>query len=256
MNYLILWKESTLFIGSNNIAVTKHKHPMIQLIIGVNDSFLWKDNSNNWVQKKALLVSPNHSHECDAIGKKVLIIGIDPDSNFGQFVLKQYLISDPIIDFPLNNLEVINLGEINSYIHDSHWSELFFIIQKLFVYNSKMNLFIEKDERIQNVLDFISNNIHSKITTKILMNISFLSESRLLHLFKQEMGLPIRNYILWLRLRLAFNELIKGNSLTKAAHLSGFSDQAHLTRTFVKSIGVTPSTLIKNSKFIQVSFPL
>jgi len=88
------------------------------------------------------------------------------------------------------------------------------------------------------------------------MNVSYLSESRLLHLFKQEIGLPIRNYILWHRLQLAFKELSKGHSLTEVAYLTGFSDQSHLTRTFVKTIGATPSSLLKNSKFIQVSFPL
>lgn len=252
-----MWKEVSLFIGSNNKAISEHQHPMIQLIVGVKNPFLWKDKQGNWVPKKALLVAPNHRHECNASDKSVLIIGIDPESKFGQSVHKRYLHEATIIDFPFVNLEKIDLAEvINNCITDSHWKGLHQIIQELFEYNLTIKLINRKDERIQKVLDFITQNIHTSITTQLLMQVSFLSESRLLHLFKQEMGLPIRNYILWLRLRLVFQELMKGHSLTKAAYASGFADQAHLTRTFVKAIGVTPSTLVKNSKFIQVSFPL
>ena len=256
MNHLIIWKESSLFIGSNNTTVSEHQHPMIQLIIGVQDTFLWKNKSDNWVDKKALLVAPNHRHECNAQGRAVIIIGIDPESKFGQFVQNQYLHTDSIIDFPAADLKKINIEEMNNYIKESAWDELQLLMQNLFNYNSKINIVVKKDERIQNVLNFITTNIHTPITTQILMKVSFLSESRLLHLFKQEMGLPIRNFILWQRLRLAFEELTKGNSLTQAAYAAGFADQAHLTRTFVKTMGVTPSTLIKNSKFIQVSFPV
>ena len=256
MNHIILWKEISLFIGINNKTVAEHQHPMIQLIVGMNDTFLWKDEEDNWVSKKALLVAPNHRHECNATGKTVLIIGIDPESKFGQFVHKQYLHTVAIIDFPSVNLEKMDLEVIHNCIKENQWKGLHRIIHELFNYNSTIALINRKDERIQKVLDFIVQNIHTPITTQLLMQVSLLSESRLLHLFKQEMGLPVRNYILWLRLRLVFQELMKGNSLTKAAYSSGFADQAHLTRTFVKVIGVTPSTLVKNSKFIQVSFPL
>ena len=114
----------------------------------------------------------------------------------------------------------------------------------------------QKNDRIENVLNFISQNVNKPITTKKLSEVAFLSESRLLHLFKENMGLPIRNYILWFRLKVVVKQILKGNSLTKSAYEAGFSDQAHMTRTCVNMIGVAPSTISKNSKFIQVSYPL
>jgi len=41
---------------------------------------------------------------------------------------------------------------------------------------------------------------------------------------------------------------------TEAAHMAGFSDQSHFTRSCINMIGVPPSSIIKNSKSIQVSF--
>jgi len=76
-----------------------------------------------------------------------------------------------------------------------------------------------------------------------------LSESRFLHLFKQEVHIPWRPYLLWRRLLCAVGALIKGRSATEAAHIAGFSDSAHLSRTFKKMFGIsirqTQQTLLK-----------
>ncbi|MFK7772476.1 MAG: helix-turn-helix domain-containing protein [Saprospiraceae bacterium] len=254
MNHLIIWKELSLFIGTNQRAISKHQHPLIQLIVGVDEPFLWKDDSGTWIEKKILLVSPNHSHECNATGQKVLIISIDPDSILGEFIKHQYLNVNSIIDFSFKQKEfdIINLMEL---IRKNNWDKIHQRIKTLFDFDSNISFSIKKDERIQSVLDYINNNIDSEINTKKLMEISYLSESRLLHLFKQLMGLPIRNYILWCRIQIAFYQILDGNSLTKTAYVAGFSDQAHLTRTFVKTIGLPPSAILKNSKFVQVFFP-
>jgi AraC-like DNA-binding protein len=256
MNHLIIWKETSLFLGSNNTSISEHKHPMIQLIICTNDFFSWKDTNGNWVEKKALLIAPNQTHQCNASGKKVLIIGVDPESIFGQFITNHHLKLAPIIDFPSSFLEKLKIDIINENIKDENWVKLYSNIKLLFGFNTTKFPLKKTDERIKNVLNFISKHTHTKITTETLMNVSYLSESRLLHLFKQEMGLPVRNYILWHRLQLAFKEISKGHSLTEVAYITGFSDQSHLTKTFIKVIGASPSSLLKNSKFIQVSFPV
>ncbi len=254
MNHLIIWKELYLFIGINQRAIAKHQHPLIQLIIGVDGPFLWKDEGGNWIEKNVLLVSPNHAHECDAKGLKVAIISIDPESVWGEFVNRQYLDIHPMIDFSFRNGR-FDLASIMSLIKENNWAEIHQNIQALFDFDATVSMLHPKEERIQKVLDYIHANIDRKISTKILMEVSHLSESRLLHLFKETMGLPIRNYILWRRIRIAFYQILEGKALTAAAYIAGFSDQAHLTRTFVKTIGLPPSAILKNSKFVQVFFP-
>ncbi|MGF1728384.1 helix-turn-helix transcriptional regulator [Photobacterium kasasachensis] len=66
-----------------------------------------------------------------------------------------------------------------------------------------------------------------------------LSESRFLHLFSKEMGIPWRPYLLWCRMICAVRAILNGESATNAAHLAGFSDSAHLSRTFRKTFGMT-----------------
>ncbi|KAA1249354.1 AraC family transcriptional regulator [Mycobacterium simiae] len=70
-----------------------------------------------------------------------------------------------------------------------------------------------------------------------------LSAGRLTHLFSAQIGLPLRRYVLWLRLIAALRAAAAGSDLTAAAHTAGFSDSAHLTRTCRAMFGLTPSTL-------------
>lgn len=66
-----------------------------------------------------------------------------------------------------------------------------------------------------------------------------LSESRFLHLFSEEMGIAWRPYLLWRRMNCAIQAMVQGQSATQAAHLAGFSDSAHLSRTFRNNFGMS-----------------
>jgi AraC-like DNA-binding protein len=70
-----------------------------------------------------------------------------------------------------------------------------------------------------------------------------LSASRLTHLFTAQVGLPLRRYILWLRLMSAVELARAGHDLTTIAHTAGFADSAHLTRTCREIFGLPPSAL-------------
>ena len=86
---------------------------------------------------------------------------------------------------------------------------------------------------------------------KNLAAISGLSPSRFMHVFTQSVHVPLRPYILWLRLQRSACELMNGASATEAAHIAGFSDGAHLTRTFKRMLGTTPRELELRSRMSQ-----
>jgi len=46
-------------------------------------------------------------------------------------------------------------------------------------------------------------------------------------------------------MRVAVTSVLSGMTLTQAAHEAGFSDTAHLSRTFMDMFGVNPSTVLK-----------
>ncbi len=254
MNYLIIWKDFKLFYGSHPRAVTEHSHPVIQLVLAVRSTFLSKDDTGNWTNKKGLLITPNYSHECDANDVPIISVDIDPESNLGEWILTNQLKNRPILDYPSKDVATIDIDKFSEHLANEDWPAIRMIIENTFRYRQTHQT-SQKDKRIQDVLDFISRNIDQNITSEKLLELAHLSESRLIHLFKKVMGLPIRNYILWHRLQIVVELILEGNSLTATSYKAGFADQAHMTRTFTKMIGVPPSVIIKNSKFVQVSFP-
>ena len=70
-----------------------------------------------------------------------------------------------------------------------------------------------------------------------------MSQSRLQHLFRDQVGVPIRRYLLWHRYLTALSLLADGASVTRAARAAGFADSAHLTRTAVRMNGFTPTKM-------------
>lgn len=82
---------------------------------------------------------------------------------------------------------------------------------------------------------------NSDDSLKALADVAGLSPSRFMHVFTASVGMPLRRYILNLRLECACRELAAGGTVTSAAFVAGFSDAAHLTRTFRKAVGTTPT---------------
>ena len=77
-----------------------------------------------------------------------------------------------------------------------------------------------------------------------------LSASRVTHLFRDEVGIPLRAYRRWVRLLLAADALRDGASLTDAAHNAGFADVAHLHRTFRDQFGLRPGALLRAVEWV------
>lgn len=108
------------------------------------------------------------------------------------------------------------------------------------------------DPRIRKVADHIRANQLTDIDTSALASMVNLSPTRLVHLFSQQIGLPMTQFLLWIKMRHAVELVQQGVSLTHIAQICGFSDLAHLTRTFKAFYGIKPSELA-NSRYVQSS---
>jgi AraC-like DNA-binding protein len=59
----------------------------------------------------------------------------------------------------------------------------------------------------------------------------------------EQTGVGFRPYLLWLRIECALAAYVGGSSLTDSAHIGGFSDSAHFSRTFRKMFGIAPMSV-------------
>ena len=72
-----------------------------------------------------------------------------------------------------------------------------------------------------------------------------ISPSRLTHLFSDQVGIPFRRFVVWLRLQRAAEFAWSAQTLTEAAITAGFSDMAHFSRVCRSTFGVSPSALLQ-----------
>lgn len=84
-----------------------------------------------------------------------------------------------------------------------------------------------------------------------LTSLCHLSESRLSHVFKKAMGVSIKRYFVWTRIKGAIaHHLEYGVTLTDALFQFGFYDQPHFIKTYKSLIGLSPAK-VYNSRNLQ-----
>ncbi len=98
--------------------------------------------------------------------------------------------------------------------------------------------------RIAAAVDFIARNIARELSLAQVAAAVNLSPSRLRHLFVEEVGISYRGYVLWRRILVAVDAMMRDRSWTDAAHEAGFADSAHLSRTFRRTFGISPRMLV------------
>ncbi len=102
----------------------------------------------------------------------------------------------------------------------------------------------ELDKRVAEAVDSIDRLEQKRIAARELAESLSLSESRFLHLFKAELAVTLRKYLLWLRTREGAEFVLDGATVTEAAHQVGFTDSAHFSRAFKNTFGITLTTLM------------
>lgn len=104
------------------------------------------------------------------------------------------------------------------------------------------------DERVAMAAALIKDHSHLNMSVAEIADKVNLSVPRLIQLFKQITGTPIRRFRLWHRIFATAEKLSKGVSLTEAAIASGFSDYAHFSRTYRELSGGNPSQAKDNTE--------
>ena len=92
---------------------------------------------------------------------------------------------------------------------------------------------------------------HSYSMTELAEYVN-LSPTRLVHLFKEEVGVPIRRFRQWHRMRVVAALIAKGDTLTDAALGAGFADSSHFSRAFRNMFGITPSSVFGRAANVRI----
>jgi two-component system response regulator YesN len=104
-------------------------------------------------------------------------------------------------------------------------------------------------QRIKKALDFIEAHHHEPLSVEQVAREVYLSQSRLSHIIKGELGITLMDYISKVRIDKAKALLLRKSELpiSQIALEVGFPDQSYFTKVFKKVEQCTPKTFRQNS---------
>jgi len=115
-----------------------------------------------------------------------------------------------------------------------------------------------KMTQISPAINYIDANYDKPVTLAEIARVSRLSVSRLAHIFKEQMGITIIDYLTSVRIERAKQLLLATDmNCTKICFQVGYNEQSYFTRTFKGLVGMTPRQFrAKNQRKEKLSAPL
>jgi AraC-like DNA-binding protein len=202
----------------------RHSHFPIEVVFTLSGQLSIDTHNHQYTNIQAAIINSKVPHTFNCLNSACQLYFIEPTSLAGKHILRSFFSRDEEM--------VLMDGVEAEYFKDEH----------IFAYRKHHVHLKPLDDRIQICLDWIKANYSvQNIQLSMLSEIAFLSESRLAHLFKEQIGIPVHQYILWKKIEMAIKQFMEGSSLTDCAYSSGFADPSHLNKTFKKMFGVYPS---------------
>ena len=232
---------AALFLWGPGSWTDLHRHHCVQLVIALQRALRFRTGQRQrWTTCGAVLVRPDAWHEVDARDVDVLVAFVDAESELGAALAERTESDVAPIDPDTIARWRTQLGEPAALTADrvEPW------VRNTLLRNRRPP---SLDYRVTRVLRALPNRLAEAeaVSLNVVAESVGLSPSRFMHLFTMSVGVPLRPYVLWLRLQCGASELARGKSIADAAYAAGFSDAAHFTRTFRRMLGATPRQVLR-----------
>jgi AraC-like DNA-binding protein len=240
------WNGGGAFLGqgSGSTAIAPHSHYAIQIAIGMPAGLAVQfGRRGDWQHCAAALIPSRATHSIDVSGcDSSAVIFVEPETAEGR-ALTRRLGGAP------QCLEAAALAQPVARLEHA-WR----VEQSVEAVEQACRALIRdlagtaaapepSDARVLAAIAHILGRLEDPPSLEEVAKLVGLSPSRFRHLFVAETGMPMRTYVLWRRLLHACSLLMRGETLTGAAHAAGFADSAHLSRTARTMFGLPPSVL-------------
>ncbi len=151
-----------------------------------------------------------------------------------------------------NSNILTNFADLNKFkteLPDSDFAELYysFFVQMayLFTYSptieNDLNNYVPANNSVRDILEYINKNLTKKITLAELSNLTHLSITPMSTLFKKEMGISIKAYIIRKKLTYAQKLIASGKTALYASLEIGYHNYNNFYLLYKKTFGTSPS---------------
>ena len=244
-----LWDGGFMAIGASEGIVPAHAHHAIQIVLGLSGTAGIAEEQGEWRTGRGIIVMPDVVHRYRAEGVVGAMLFVDPESTEGAWL--RTTVGRDITIVPDARVDAA-ARELQRFLDDP----LEAMDVRTLIRHSVTTFCVgapparQLDPRITRVLKEIGESEELRISAEDAAASVFLSPGRFQHLFKQQVGLPFRRYMLWRKLTRAMLAIGRERTLTAAAQASDLADAAHLTRTFYQMFGIAPSVMMRGEFFV------
>lgn len=248
-----LWEGGFLVIAQAGGEVPPHSHHAIQIFLGLDAAAAIRPTGGEWREGRGIIVRPDVEHSFNARGASGALLFVDPESSEGVWL--QSVLADDITVAPAARLQGC-LDELARFcerpLEGMDPGDLVRHCVRAFCAGVPPSRRL--DGRMTTVLRKIRESDDLRMSLEAAAALVHLSPGRFAHLFKDQLGLPFRRYMLWRKLTRAMLAIGRQSSMADAAHASDFADAAHLTRTFHQMFGIPPSVMMRG-EFFEIASP-
>lgn len=219
-----------------------HSHLAVHLILGVENNVCC-DISDNHVEAAGIFIASDVVHTAYTTSGGMLVYLFDPACSYADSINENHLHGKQftaLSEKTVNEIRCIyNANASLSQTDHKILDFLGFTVSDVF----------HMDERIKNVLETLrsSDEVPDNII-QLLCSTACLSQSRLSHLFKKNVGISLHRYLAWEKMRKGYVNYQKYGNITKAAMYAGFDSPSHFSATCKRMFGLSFSDFIKGEK--------
>jgi AraC family transcriptional regulator len=248
-----LWEGGFLLMGQGGGEVPGHAHHAIQVTIAFEGRFAIRPADGAWREGRGLIVRPDAEHVFNAQGHSGAMLFVDPESVEGAWLASA--LTEDITSVPESRVQAC-VEELKAvWERPLEGMEIGDLVRHTIGALSPGVMPARKlDPRIAGVLKRIRDTDDLRMSLETAAEATHLSPGRFAHLFKDELGLPFRRYMLWRKVTRAMLAMGKERTIAAAAQRGDFADAAHLTRTFAQMFGIAPSALMRGD-FFEIPSP-
>jgi AraC family transcriptional regulator len=240
------WQGGSLWIGRGHGRSEWHAHHALQIALALSGVCRFRsDKSAEWSDYKGALVRSDRHHEFEIDGATVAHVFVEPETVEGRALNERFAKGD-IVSLPEPERQTMADLLLRAYEAGCEDNEVISVAKAaLATLTAGLLSSTSVDTRVIKAIEHMKASIAAPVSLPAVASAVALSPGRFRHLFVQETGTAFRVYLLWLRLNLAIEASMAGQSWTVAAQNAGFSDSAHLTRTFKRMFGISPASLVR-----------
>ncbi|PCJ41009.1 MAG: hypothetical protein COA99_09205 [Moraxellaceae bacterium] len=251
---LYIWKNSRLFLGTENVLFRNYTLAWDQLLVCMQGYMLIRKSSGEQVESRTCLIRAGtivDNQDINTANSIVTIYYLNPISqDFGVLENRMKKAAKGICYSHVKQDQIIK--KIRHIGHSNATPEAAkVILMNVLEQSAQPQKKKQYDPRIVKLVRIIRETVGENLSIHEYAESVHLSRSRLAKLFKQQMGIPITKYRLQIRVSYGVIHLAAGRSSTEAAYLSGFSSSGHFSKCFSDMIGVQPSSTFLTPPYVK-----